>query len=193
MPAQIAADPSVRKIVVVYPKDVQPEQRALVRVAEELNRSIGTAVGLRFEVWAWETDAYPGFHVSGPQGLLDPLMNITESDIVIGIFWKRFGTAGVDGLTGTEHELDLAHKAWQRTKIRPQVMVYFNKKPYAPTSTEETRQWGAVLKYQEEFPKEGLWWSYKGRSDFENTVRSHLTKILMGTYHPPSAAASGSF
>lgn len=57
-------------------------------------------------------------------------------------------------------------------------MVYFNQKSYTPKSKEETDQWGQVLEFQRQYPKEGLWWPYKGKAQFEGLVRSHLTNFI---------------
>jgi hypothetical protein len=55
----------------------------------------------------------------GPQGLIDTALEIENSDVLIGIFWKRIGTATNDRWTGTEHEILKAYQA--------------NKDPQAPT------------------------------------------------------------
>jgi hypothetical protein len=141
--------------VVASPGDVQAEREAVPKVVEELNRGVAADRGLRLEVYRWEADAYPGFHAEGPQGLIDPILGIEDSDILIGIFWKRFGTPTADGRTGTEHEIGLAHEAWTKNK-RPQIMVYFNQKAYSPKSKQETDQWGRVLDFKEKFSKEGV-------------------------------------
>jgi hypothetical protein len=65
----------------------------------------GPSAGFGLSVWRWETDSRPGLHLDGPQGLVDERMQIDEADIVIGIFWKRFGTPTGDADSGTEHEL----------------------------------------------------------------------------------------
>ncbi|HEX9869624.1 MAG TPA: SUMF1/EgtB/PvdO family nonheme iron enzyme, partial [Candidatus Tectomicrobia bacterium] len=39
-------------------------------------------------------------------------------------------------------------------------------------------QWGQVLEFQENFPKEGLWWPYEGASQFERLLRLHLTQFI---------------
>ena len=104
-------------------------------------------------------------------------MGIQDCDVLVGIFWKRFGTSTTDGTTGTEHELQTAYNAW-KNHSRPQVMVYFNQEPYAPQSREETDQWGKVLDFREAFPKEELWWPYRGTSEFEKLLREHLSNFL---------------
>jgi hypothetical protein len=47
-----------------------------------------------------------------------------------------------------------------------------------PKSKAETDQWGQVLDFQQRFPKEGLWWPYQGKEQFERLVRNHLTQFL---------------
>jgi tetratricopeptide (TPR) repeat protein len=173
----------ILRVIVVSPSDVQTERDAITGVIDDLNKGLADTWGLRLEILRWETDAYPGFHLDGPQGLIDNILRIEESDIVIGIFWKRFGTPTKDSNSGTEHELRKAWSSWEKNK-RPQVMVYFNQEPYSPKSKAETDQWGAVLEFQENFPQEGLWWSYSGNDQFERLVRNHLTAFLLQEHKP---------
>ena len=104
----------ILRIVVASPSDVQAERDALRTVLEELNQGIAGEHGLRLELARWETDAYPGFHPEGPQGLIDAILRIEDCDILIGIFWKRFGTPVQDANSGTEHEFRRAYEAWQQ-------------------------------------------------------------------------------
>src|SRR5438445_804528 len=97
--------PRELSIVVASPGDVHDERDALERVAAELNRGIALDRNLHIKILRWETDAYPGFHVEGAQGAIDSVLRIQDSDIVVGIFWKRFGTPTGDASSGTEHEL----------------------------------------------------------------------------------------
>jgi internalin A len=165
------------RVVVASPTDVQPERDVLPSVIEEVTHAVAADRGLRLELSRWETDAYPGFHLDGPQGFIDPILKITDCDLLIGIFWKRFGTPSEDGQSGTEHEFNSAHEAWKE-KGSPQIFVYFNEKAYTPKSKAETEQWGQVLEFKEKFPKEGLWWPYKGKAQFEKLVRNHLTNYI---------------
>lgn len=167
----------ILRIVVASPSDVQAERDALSDVVSELNRGVAADRDLRVELSRWETDTHPGFHTEGPQGLIDPLLGIEDCDILIGIFWKRFGTPAKDAQSGTEHEFHCAYEAW-RQKGQPQIMVYFNQEPYAPKSKDEVDQWSRVLEFKENFPQEGLWWEYQGTSQFERLVRNHLTQFI---------------
>jgi hypothetical protein len=170
-------DLRVLRVVVASPGDVKPERDIVPKVVEEVNRNIARERGLHLEVYRWETDSHPGFHPQGPQGLIDPQLKIEDCDLLIGIFWHRFGTPTSDANAGTAHEFRLAYKAWQQ-KRQPQIMVYFCQKKYFAKSRQETEQAGLVLQFKEDFPKEGLWWDYKNKSEFERFVRNHLTSFL---------------
>jgi len=112
------------RVVVASPGDVAGERDAVVRAAEEVNRSVAEDRGLLLRIFRCETDTHPGFHAEGPQGIIDEILGIQDCDLLIGIFWRRFGTPTADGKTGTEHEIQLAYEAW-REKGSPQLMVYF--------------------------------------------------------------------
>jgi hypothetical protein len=165
------------RLVVAAPDDVKPERDVVPGIIEELNRNIAHKEGLHLELYRWETDAHPGFHPLGPQGLIDPKLKIEDCDLLIGIFWKRFGTPVSDAKSGTEHEFRIAYEAWEKKK-RPQIFIYFSHKAYAPKSKEEADQVYRVFQFTEDFPKEGLWWNYKNKPEFEAYLRNHLTQFL---------------
>ncbi len=167
----------VIRIVVCSPGDVARERELVRKVTTEINRHHAHSVGIDLQCVCWETDSYPAFHVDGPQGLIDPILQIEDSDIVIGIFWKRFGTPTLGVDSGTEHELQSAIEAWRRNS-RPQVMVYFSEAPYSPASSAETDQWGKVLKFKEQFPKDGFWWPYLSADEFESLIRNQLHQFI---------------
>ena len=76
----MASDVRILRVLVASPGDVQAEREAVPKVVEGLNRGIAADRGLHLEVYRWETDAYPGFHAEGPQGLIDPILRIEDSD-----------------------------------------------------------------------------------------------------------------
>src|SRR6516225_9767056 len=171
----------VLRVIVASPGDVRAERELVPVIADELNKSVAVDRGLRLEVIRWETEAFPGLDAGGPQGLIDRVLDIEHADILIGIFWKRFGTPTPDARSGTEHEFRLAYEAWKRHG-HPQVMMYFCERPYWPKSKEETDQWGAVLEFQRQFPKEGMWWPYKGAASLEKLLRRHLQNYIRTTF-----------
>jgi tetratricopeptide (TPR) repeat protein len=173
--------------VAVSPGDVRAERDRLEAVLDELNRGVARERGARLSLWRWETDAHPGLHLKGPQGLIDDAMRVEDADVVVGIFWKRFGTPTLDTGSGTQHELRRAWAAW-RERGRPQVMVYFCDRGYMPKDTAEAAQLQQVLTFREALPKEQLWWRYTSVADFEPAIRQHLTAFVL-TLEPRTVPA----
>ena len=172
------------RVVLVSPADVAEERKTTERVINELNRStFASSRGLALSLWRWETDARPGLHLEGPQGLIDELMDMSSVDLVIGIFWSRFGTATHDAGSGTEHELRSAWASW-RESGRPEVMVYFCDRAYAPTSPDEAQQLARVLEFKDQLPREQLWWRYTKPTDFEQLLRNHLFDYALSRTRP---------
>ena len=170
------------RIVVASPSDVKHERISVQSIVDELNRGIASELGFDLSVARWETEAYPGFHVDGPQGICDSVLSIETCDVLIAILWNRFGTPCRDAASGTEHEFRRAYESWKR-RGRPQIMFYFNQKACNFTSTDELEQRTRVMKFREEFPAQGWHWNYRGKAQFEKLLRQHLTAWLRN-YNP---------
>ena len=167
------------KVVVASPSDVQNERDSLEKIIKKVNDNNAHDWGLHLDIVRWESDAYAGFHINGPQGLIDTVLKIEDCDIFIGIFWKRFGTPTKDGMTGTEHEFKEAYEAWKNNKNnKPHIMIFFNHKKYYPVNIKESEQQTAVLKFRENFPQEGLWWPYNGINNFKELVEDQIIRYL---------------
>ncbi|MCP4407855.1 MAG: SUMF1/EgtB/PvdO family nonheme iron enzyme [Gammaproteobacteria bacterium] len=169
------------RIVLSSPGDVEGERQVMQNVIDEVNHVVALDRGLHLELSRWETDAYPGFHAEGPQGLIDPVLKIEECDILLGIFWKRFGTPTTKAQSGTEHEIRAAISSWKKRK-RPVIMMYFKEEPFYPKNEEEHNQHGLVIRFRSDFPKEGLYWTFKDVSEFENLARRHLSNFIREHY-----------
>jgi hypothetical protein len=139
-------------IVLASPDDVRDERNLVPDVVEEVNSELaGFGFGIAFKLLRHEVDARPGLHPGGPQALVDEALDIPKADLVIGIFWRRFGTPTATGETGTEHEIRLACKRKAECG-RPEVMVYFKNPANSPSpqSAEEADQWRRVLAFKDE-------------------------------------------
>ena len=165
------------RVVLVSPGDVARERAAAQAVVDELNRGEAGDRGCRLSLWRWETDAWPGLHLEGPQGQIDEQMQIEDADLVVGVFWRRFGTPTGDADSGTEHELRRARAAWEAHGT-PQVMVYFSTRPYAPQTLDELDQWRRVLEFRRTFERRALSRKYETEEEFERLLREHLGHFL---------------
>ena len=175
-----AERPTLLKVIVASPGDVLPERKAIESVITDLNRYITPQLGLELRAYRWETDTYPAFHLKGLQGHIDETLQIDNCDIMIGIFWNRFGTPVGDAQSGTEHELQRAYAGWVESKgKRPHIMVYFKNKEQEGKDDAEREQQRKVAAYKEKLSKQALCWPYKTKTEFEQLVRNHLWMYLM--------------
>jgi hypothetical protein len=62
-------------------------------------------------------------------------------------------------------------------------MMYFNQRSYTPKHKSEADQWGLVLNFKENYPRQGLWWPYSGKVNFEKLIRQHLSSFILNYKH----------
>ena len=171
---------NLRELIVVIssPGDVGKERAALPSVIQRLNKNTAGPSGLILSVRRWE-DAPRGFWNKGVQHHLDSHLKIEKADIFIGILWKRFGTPGKDCKTGTQHEFDKAYKARKINK-KPKILLYFNQKPYSSTTSEQAKQYAAVLQFKEKIQKEqeGLHGTYRTLQEFRDNVYDDIHSYI---------------
>jgi hypothetical protein len=158
----------VIRVFVASPRDVQEERLRMPKVIESLNKTLGKLLNIVIELWRWEVDAPPA--VGEPQALIDP--ELDEADVVVVIFWNRFGLTTQTGTTGTEGEVLRSLERWNKMG-RPQVMMYFCQRP-ARLDREELEQGAKVLDFRERVSSLVLAVDYEGVSDFEWRVRDDL-------------------
>ncbi len=96
------------QVVLVSPSDVGEEREAAERVGEYINTRIAKNLNFSLEPARWE-DLHPGACPDGPQQYIDSKLRVQDADLVIGVFWRRFGTAVAGSESGTEHEIRLAY------------------------------------------------------------------------------------
>jgi len=179
----------VLRVVVASPSDVHLERELVPDLLDQLNRSVCRDRGILLRAVCWETDTYPGFDHLGPQGLIDPILRIEECDILIGIFWKRFGTPVSTGESGTEHEINRAYESWKGSG-RPHIMLYFNEKNYRPRIKADVEQLTQLFEFRDKFLKHGLFWRYNGKVQFKELLRSHLTNYILNQFPIAQASAA---
>ena len=168
------------RVFVASPGDVAQERKLVGDVARSLT-TICAERGVHFDVQVWETDVRPRLHADGPQGPINQDLPVESFDIVVGIFWKRFGTPMPDqnNEIGTEYELRRAIKAGLATG-KPEVVVFFNETPYKARSVDELDQEKRVLQFRAEL--KGLKPEYLGPEDFEKQIREYLIKYLVNKF-----------
>jgi hypothetical protein len=171
---------NIWRVLVSSPNDVKDERDSISRAIHSVNLALeASGKDLRLQVGKWETDVPPGLHERGGQGQIESTLHFADCDILIGIFWKRFGTHVLGDKSGTEREIRLGRKAW-RSKGRPKVMVFFSTAAFQSRTTEEARQILAVLEFKEKMKSEGLVCEYSDAREFEALATRHLLTVCLG-------------
>jgi hypothetical protein len=159
----------VLKISLCGPSDVSREIKIAKEVITDWNTKHSDALNLYLKHQHWATDATPDL-ADRPQGVIDRQM-IDDADIVVAIFWTRFGTpTGVAG-SGTEEEIRRGITLGKR------VMVYFSDlEPIPPQS--DFSQLTQVNAFREHLLAKGLCWSFTSRKDFRISFDIHLARAV---------------
>src|SRR3954466_103060 len=76
-------------LFVASPGDVAERHGPVDQVAAQFNATLGHNLEATLKIIRWETDA-PRGPAERPQGAINPLLD--QSDIMLGIFWRRCGT-----------------------------------------------------------------------------------------------------
>jgi len=164
------------KIFVASPSDVVDERTVLDRVVAELNKLPGGRLGIRLELVKWETDSYPSLG-DDAQSVINNQIG-EDSDIFIGILWKRFGTPTSRGGSGTIEEFGRAYKRARENPDGIRVLFYFNDSP-VPPSELNLAEYYKINEFRSNIGKHGVYyWQYKKPEDFEALVRMHLSKVM---------------
>src|SRR5690349_4508621 len=120
------------------------------------------------------------------QGIIDERLRIPDADLVLGIFWNRFGTPTAGEASGSAHEIKQTLSAW-REHGRPDLMLFFSRRPASLETAEDARQSVAVREFKESLPSEVGWWNYADHADFEQQLRRQLNDWLRGQGEPAAA------
>ncbi|HWA08300.1 MAG TPA: hypothetical protein VG838_02420 [Opitutaceae bacterium] len=157
------------KLTFCGPGDVAKELALARSVIDRWNLQHGEARGFWIKVHHWSTDCHPALG-DRPQAIVNGQI-VDESDILVAIFWSRFGTPTGLADSGTQEEIR------RGVRLKKKVMVYFSDlEPLPPEArTEQTEK---VWTFRQELRSDGLCWSFASRTQFERLFESHLTFAL---------------
>jgi hypothetical protein len=166
-------------VVLVSPGDVLEEVEATKRGIEKL-RILARRERITFDLRRWE-DVTPGFDPEGAQSRIDKELDIRSCDLLIGIFGRRYGTIDVAPYSRTAREIRTALEARRASSdCRPEVKVYFSKRPFEPQASEDLEQFKGVFEFREELErgKEVIYKEFPS-SDFELLIFHDLVSYFV--------------
>lgn len=155
-------------ICVAAPDDVKKERGVIESIVAAWNARSDADLP-KLDVIYWSKDAYPAAGARTQQILNKQLVD--RADILVGVFWSRFGSPTGAYASGTEEEI---RRAIQHGK---HVMVYFSDRPISPSEVESS-QYQQITEFRRSFSDTGLYGSYKTLDGFRNAFSRHLKKVV---------------
>jgi formylglycine-generating enzyme required for sulfatase activity len=160
------------RIFVASPSDVQAERDRMEAVRDALNQTLGARLGIAVELWRWEKDQRP--KLGDVQALINE--ELDEADIVVALFWKKFGDPTKRAPSPTAEEVLRTIERWEKTK-KPELLLYFCERPFLPDA-KDLQEYGKVLEFKRLLGAKGCYKPYKEVGDFERLVAVHLDQAI---------------
>ena len=150
------------------PSDIADEHDAFFDTISEWNSVHSAAQSALLKPVAWKTDTFPD--AGRPQAVINEQL-LDASDILVAVFWSRFGTPTGVADSGTEEEIRRSVAAG-----RP-VMLYFCEREIPPGASDAD-QLRRLSRFKEEFRRTALVYPYRGTEDFRRAFAQHLAMAV---------------
>lgn len=167
------------KIFLASPGDVRTERNHVVKVVEELNRTVASDKGVVLEVIRSE-NAVPGYGQDGQAIINAQIGKMSDYVLFIGIMWNRIGTPTKRGaISGTIEEFQRARRTF-KSKGQPNIWFYFRSMTEGLKKKTDLEQQEKVKQFKNRYSKNGygLFREYKTPAEFRDKLREHITVWL---------------
>lgn len=155
------------RVLIASPSDLTEERQAVTDAINEWNEEHAAAEGVVLLPMRWETHARPTTGVRPQQAINEQL--VTPSDILIGLFWTRFGTDTGVAESGTVEEID------EFVAAQKPALLYFSRRPIDPAKID-LFQHQRLLEFKFETYKTALVGDFTTLEDLRRTVLRDLTR-----------------
>jgi len=144
------------RLFVASPGDVAAERDAVEEVVKNFN--LHNDKGMHIDVIRWEDHATPNW--GRAQKVIFDNTNFENTDVFVGIFWSRMGTAsgainpktGEEYISGTMEEIQKALDLLDAGTLA-RFMLYFCTRPISETKSAALKQALQVAEFREELDK----------------------------------------
>ncbi|MEI2578554.1 hypothetical protein [Scytonema sp. PRP1] len=162
------------KIFLASPGDVRTERNHVVKVVEEINRTVAPDKGVTLEVIRSE-NAFPGYGQDGQAIINSQIGKMSDYVLFIGIMWNRVGTPTKRAISGTIEEFQRARRTFNRIG-QPDIWFYFREMTKGLKKKTDLEQQEKVKKFKNRYSKNGygLFREYKTPSEFRDKLREHI-------------------
>lgn len=162
---------SLLKLTLCGPGDVAKEIQIAQEVITAWNLQHGEPRGLFLKHQHWSTDTHPDLR-DRPQGVVNGQI-IDDADIIVAVFWSRFGTPTGRADSGTQEEIE------RGVRLGRKVMVYFSDLEPMPADAQ-SEQIERLTRFRQELRPRGLCDSFRSRQQFRELFTRHLALAVNG-------------
>lgn len=167
------------RVLIASPSDLTDERQAATDAINEWNAEHASAEGVVLLPVRWETHARPTTNVRPQQAINDQL--VAQSDILIGLFWTRFGTDTGVAESGTVEEID------QFVEAQKPAMLYFSRRPIDPSKID-LDQHRKLREFKQTTYKTALVGDFTTVDGLRQTVLRDLTRQVRDMPRPRRSA-----
>lgn len=147
----------VFKIMIASPSDVAMERNFVREVIYEWNAIHSETRNIVLLPVGWETHSSPEMG-DRPQAIINRRI-LAKCDVLVGVFWTRFGTDTGEYPSGTVEEIE------KHIELNKPAMLYFSNKPVHPDRIDQ-EQYSRLKAFKKSCQTRGLYESYDELDDF---------------------------
>jgi len=159
---------TIIRVFVASPSDVQEESESVQTIVAAWNAVNSSSMNIILEAVLWETHSYP--QQGRPQGILNEQLG--ECDLLIGIFWSKFGSSTGVADSGTLEEINE-----YIGKNKP-VLLYFSDRTRVE-GTYDLEQFAKVQAFREAWSSKGLYSAFASTNEFKEKLTRHLHQHVL--------------
>lgn len=164
--ADMAFNSQTYRVLIASPSDLNEEREAATLAVYDWNIMHAVNEGVVLLPVKWETHAAPTAGVRPQEAINHQL--VKDSDIVVGMFWTKLGTATGVAESGTVEEIDQFVAAGKPT------LLYFSTRPVDPTRLDLS-QMTKLKEFKDETYKTALAGSFATPEELRTQLLFHLT------------------
>jgi hypothetical protein len=152
--------------MIASPSDLTEERQTATDAINEWNVQHAAANGIVLLPVKWETHTTPCVGVRPQRAINDQL--VSNSDVLIGLFWTKLGTSTGVAESGTVEEVD------QFVDAKKPALLYFSSRPVDPGKID-IKQHAKLKKFKDATYKTALVGSFSSVDQLRSTLLRDLT------------------
>jgi hypothetical protein len=153
------------RVLIASPSDMAKERKAATEAVNDWNAQHAVAESIVLLPVRWETHAMPKSDVR-PQEAINCQL-VRRCDILVGMFWTRFGSSTGVAESGTVEEID------QFVASGKPALLYFSNRPIDPNKID-LKQHKKLKAFKDATYKKALTGVFAGLNDLRQTLVRHL-------------------